>query len=221
MRDMYKPTFLLREERARSERASDGSGRRHARERGLEQMPSGIGYLETAAGEAVFTQRRVIDRLRDERGMTDLVKEAAARISAPIAHDGKRSRSLVTVDLGREIGVDECVATPAIDLDDRAEFILIPRHHEPVRVVADRDPTPCSTLTMVLERGGRGFQLIAAWIGRQTPSQPHDIRFKAPYEEALEEIAFWCSHALVAKPEWGRPWRSTWRRVIDEAIENS
>lgn len=205
MRNMYKPTFLVREE---------------ARRRLDNSRLQRTGVLKTAAGEVVFVQGNVIDRLRREN-MVELVREAISRIAAPIEHDGKRSRSVFTVDMGRVIGADDCVEAPRVSLDDPTLFVLIPRHHEPVRVVTDREPAPCRTVTLVVERGGRGFQLIAAWIGRATPKQPHDLAFENPFEEAAAEIDFWSTHALVAKPDWGRPWRSTWRRVITEALETA
>jgi hypothetical protein len=175
--------------------------------------------MVTAANDFISIGDRMIERLAAQSGLPALVREGILNHTKPLPQEGRRHRFVETLWFPRVIGLDYCVEAPRVALDDPATFALIPQHHEPVRVVTDIHPTPCETLALVLENTGRQFHLIAAWIGRETPQQPHDTAFLDPFEEAKEEIEFWSTHALVHREGWGETWQSTWRRTIEDALK--
>lgn len=176
--------------------------------------------IKTAAGDIIFLDNRVGERLTIQRGLIESVWRCGSRLTEELPKAMKRARYPVTATFQEVIGLDSCVETPRIGLDDKTEFVVIPGHHEPIRVVTDIDPHPTHNLTMILDWNPKGaYHVVAAWFGRQTERSPIDIKVGDPFS-ATKELDFWLTHALAHDPAWERPWTSTWRQVIDDTLHH-
>ena len=140
--------------------------------------------LRLASGEVV------VDRLCSHLhpGVAPLLPKVLARI------DSKGGRLLLVeeVDFGRPIGESSCVPTGPED-----EIVYARRRGRfgISRFVKNRQPEPCSAVTVVLKRDfvSGVYVILTAYIGYTAPPEPWD-------DDATEESAeFWSSRALV----WG------------------
>ncbi len=95
------------------------------------------------------------------------------------------------IDMGRVIGVSSLVSTGP---DDEIVFAQRPNRDGLTRFVKNREPRPCSFLTVVLRKEDSGyFTLLTAFIGDRSENEPW-------YPDASAEAKkFWEENALV----WG------------------
>jgi len=119
------------------------------------------------------------------------LEEAVQRI------DSKDERFIkVCVDFGKTIGASTCVS-----VRDGDEFRYAKRigRKYPTRFVMNREPEPCSTVTVIMKRTPNsenyGYTLLTAYVGGLATKEVHDPHLE--YEEAHEANEFWSKHALI------------------------
>ena len=101
-----------------------------------------------------------------------------------------------TVDFGRIIGVDDCVAVTATD-----DVRLLRRKARKglSRIVFGRKAEPTRLLTVGICRDDDNLLTVfTAFFGVKAPKEPWDCKNDA---EKTESDAFWATHALVFNPE--------------------
>ncbi|QXO12071.1 hypothetical protein pEaSNUABM44_00377 [Erwinia phage pEa_SNUABM_44] len=102
----------------------------------------------------------------------------------------------VAVQFDKIIGQSTCV-----NVRNGDEFKYAKRigRKYPTRFVLNREPEPCSTVTVIMKRTPNsdkyGYTLLTAYIGGLATKEVHDP--KLTYEEAHEAHEFWNSHALI------------------------
>jgi hypothetical protein len=99
------------------------------------------------------------------------------------------------IDFGEQIGFSACVETTDAD-----EIVFAQRIKRPgwTRFVKGRQPTPCSTVTLILRLRDGALHLITGYIGglaEKELSDPSLTEFERPAAEL-----FWGSHALIWDP---------------------
>jgi len=131
-----------------------------------------------------------------------LFDEAIARINS-----NGRDKISEEVDFGREIG--KCALVEAGE-GDEVFYALRPRRSCLARFVKNREAAPCSTLTIILEKGVDNkfsetyYVIVTAYIGYISYPFPWDKKyFNSPEKDAEKERAmeFWGSRALVPEIE--------------------
>lgn len=136
-----------------------------------------------ASGEPVYDRHR--SHVHDDVG--EILPAALAKVNAA----GRRF-FIEEVDFGRPVGETICVATGP---GDEIVYAQRPRRLGQTRFVKNRDPEPCSAVTVILKRDDFEdyYVLITAFVGHRPEPEPWD-------RNATEwSVAFWTSHALV----WG------------------
>ncbi len=102
----------------------------------------------------------------------------------------------VAVNFNKTIGHSTCVK-----VQDGDEFRYAKRlgRKYPTRFVMNREPEPCSTVTVIMKRTPNsdkyGYSLLTAYIGGLATKEVHDPKLE--YEEAHEANEFWSKHALI------------------------
>jgi hypothetical protein len=109
---------------------------------------------------------------------------------------GNQSVIKEEIDMGRVIGTTDCVKTDRFD-----DIVYAQREGRPwtTRFVLDREPEPCSHITVVMKRNGDQYKLLTAYIGRMAEKEPDDLSIRDNHEY-MRAKHYWDSHALV----WGR-----------------
>ncbi len=132
------------------------------------------------------SSEQVVDRHRSHlhAGVAQYLSEVFGRIDS-----GKRSFFVSTIDLGRVVGRNSCVQ---VGEDDEIVFAQREGRKGLSRFVQNREPEPCSVVTVILKKGDNGeYILITAWVGLQAQPEPWD-------RNATEQsVAFWTKSALV------------------------
>ena len=101
-----------------------------------------------------------------------------------------------TVDLGRIIGVDDCVAVT--DADD-VRLLQRKARKGLSRIVFGRKAEPTRLLTIGICRDDDNLLTVfTAFFGVKAPKEPWDCKTE---QERAESDAFWAGHALVFNPE--------------------
>jgi hypothetical protein len=122
----------------------------------------------------------------------DLVGEAVRQIDETKLPPFSRQM----VDLGRIVGMQNCVATPAADDGDICWAKRANRENYS-RFIRNRRGIPTRFLTISLARPGDVWLAYTAYFGTPAPKEPTDPRIRDAERE--ESLAFWKTHALV----WG------------------
>lgn len=109
---------------------------------------------------------------------------------------GKNDIIKSEIDMGRVIGVTDCVTTTQFD-----DIVYAKRSGRPwdSRFVMNRTPEPCSHITVVMKRNGDRYRLLTAYIGRMAEKEPDDYSIRNDFEY-MKAKHFWNTHALV----WGK-----------------
>lgn len=99
------------------------------------------------------------------------------------------------IDMGRIIGVTDCVETTSYD-----DIVYAKRPGRPgkTRFVLNRTQQPSSHVTVILKRVGRRFKLLTSFIGKVAEKELFDKSIRTP-DEYMQAKHFWDNHALV----WG------------------
>lgn len=145
----------------------------------------------TATGEGVWTYVEGDRSSHIHNGINDsLLAEAISKLSP----EGGFIRT--TVDLGRVVGKDNCVATTG------AHHIVFARREGRrglTRFTKSQVAVPTRLISIVISRdkdnGGR-WTLITAFFGQLAPREPWDQGIQNDAERATS-VSFWNSHALV------------------------
>ena len=104
---------------------------------------------------------------------------------------------MLTVDLGKIVGTDNCIKT---NENDRVENMIRQGRKAESRIVFGKAPEPTSKLTIGICRDDDGLQtLFTAFTGELAPKELSDPRLTDEERPAAE--AFWAGHALVCQPE--------------------
>lgn len=100
-----------------------------------------------------------------------------------------------SIDMGRVIGVSDCVPTTQYD-----DIVYAQRVGRPgkTRFVKNRNPQPSSHVAVVMKRVGDKFKLLTSFIGQVAEKEPFDKSIRTD-EEFMQSKHFWDNHALV----WG------------------
>lgn len=100
-----------------------------------------------------------------------------------------------SIDMGRVVGVTDCVPTTQYD-----EIVYAKRVGRPgkTRFVKNRKPQPSSHVAVVIKRFGNTFKLLTSFIGQCAEKEPFDKSIRTD-EEFMQSKHFWDNHALV----WG------------------
>jgi len=98
------------------------------------------------------------------------------------------------VDFGQVVGETICVKTRE---GDEIVFAQRPNRKGLTRFVKNRQPEPCSAVTICLMRAKKDsyFVLQTAFVGHRAPAEPWDTEWATE-----KSLPFWNSHALV----WGK-----------------
>lgn len=144
--------------------------------------------LKTADGVEVKIDS---EHMRQHASVLPLLKEIIPNMT--LADKGGFIKT--SIDMGRVVGVCDCVPTTQYD-----EIVYAQRVGRPgkTRFVKNRKPQPCSHVAVVLKRVGDKFKLLTGFIGQVAEREPFDpsIRSDVDYMKAKH---FWDNHALV----WG------------------
>lgn len=99
------------------------------------------------------------------------------------------------IDMGRVVGVTDCVETTKWD-----DIVFAKRTGRPgkTRFVKNRERPECNHVTVVMKRVGNKLKLLTAFIGRLAEREPFDMSIRSDAEYARSK-SFWDKHALV----WG------------------
>jgi hypothetical protein len=159
---------------------------------GVEKMPQKLlGSL--GSGEQVFD--RVDSHLSSHPVPSSVLSSALARILS-----GGRASIREEVQFSFTVGNSGCVETNA---NDKICYAVRRHGNGASRFVIDRNPQPCSSVTVKLGRSlGDSdvrigdYILRTAYIGKLTPPEPWSKDAARAPEESL---AFWNSHAII----WG------------------
>lgn len=101
-----------------------------------------------------------------------------------------------TVDLGRIVGVDDCVAVT--DADD-VRLLQRKSRRGLSRIVFGREAEPTRLLTIGICLDDDGLLTVfTGFFGAKAPKEPWDCKND---NERSESEAFWATHALVYNPE--------------------
>ena len=139
--------------------------------------------MKTYEGTPVFVD---FQHLQQHSTVLPFLKEALEAVHAY----GRFCK--VTVDMGRVIGVSECVETT-----DSDTIVMRQRPGRPnlTRFVLNRTPQPSSDITVVMVRQGKGYRLLTAYIGNLAEKEPGDPSLTE--RDRAKSEAFWSCHALV------------------------
>jgi hypothetical protein len=115
-----------------------------------------------------------------------LLSEALSRI-----YSEGRDNIVEEVDLGRVVGETICVETR--DGDDIV-YAQRPNRFGLTRFVKNRQPEPCSVVTVCLNKAENNghFILATAYVGHRTPAEPWDTEWASE-----QSVPFWNTHALI------------------------
>lgn len=144
--------------------------------------------LKTADGVVVDVP---VDHLKQH---IDVMAHLGLVVSGITAGDQRIIKT--EIDMGRVIGTTDCVKT------DRYDDVVYARREGrawDTRFVLDREPEPCSHITVVMKRNGDQYKLLTAYIGRMAEKEPDDLSIRDNLE-FMRAKHYWDSHALV----WGR-----------------
>ncbi len=95
-------------------------------------------------------------------------------------------------DFGRLIGFTVCVKTTD---DDDIVFASRVGRSTKTRFVRNRQPAPCSTVTIIMTRTADGYRLITGYIGGLAEREVDDPAISSA-EEFKRCLKFWSEHAL-------------------------
>lgn len=100
-----------------------------------------------------------------------------------------------SVDMGRVVGVTDCVETTQYD-----EIRFATRKGRPgkTRFAVGRKRPECSHVTVIIKRIGDSFKLLTGFIGMAAEKEPFDPSIRTN-EDYMKAKHFWDRHALV----WG------------------
>lgn len=137
------------------------------------------------SGEVVFD--RPDSHLASHPTVVPLLCEALGRI-----HSAGRETMAEQVDFGRLVGQTVRVKTRE---GDEIVFAQRPGRKGLTRFVKNRQPEPCSSAVVCLERGQEGkYVLLTAFVGSRCPAEPWDKEWVTE-----DSVPFWNSEAMV----WG------------------
>lgn len=99
------------------------------------------------------------------------------------------------IDMGRVVGVTDCVPTTQWD-----DIVFAQRVGRPgkTRFTTNRKQPECNHITVVIRRFGEKIKLLTAYIGRVAEREPFDPSIRSG-AELMRSKHFWDNHALV----WG------------------
>lgn len=179
-------------------------------------LDSGTKYI-AANGKEVFLTEEKKRHLLAHPDVFEFLEEAVSKAVIP---DGA-TYFQEAIHLGRTIGVSLLIKTKKIKPDEETDFALRVERDKPVRVFLESDGQPCDSVTLEIkfDEQAKRYFLNTAYIGYPCPYSPYHITDKnnPEYKSALE---FWCSHALAYDPKiMEKPFRSSWKSVLDKARE--
>lgn len=143
----------------------------------------------TANGYEVYTLVNDEHMAAHSEVCEEHIKEAIAKI------DHHAPFGIYEVDLGREIGVDNCVETSEDD-DIRMEYRVSRKSRS--RIVYGREPEPTSKIVVgICTDDDKKETVFTAFYGKLAPKELSDPRLSD--DERPKAEAFWATHALVAE----------------------
>lgn len=102
----------------------------------------------------------------------------------------------IALDFNKPIGYSTCIS---VSSNDEFRYAVRIGRKYPTRFVLNREPVPCSTITIIMKRTPNstnyGYRLLTAYIGGLATKEVHDPTLE--YEEAHEANQFWSTHALI------------------------
>lgn len=127
--------------------------------------------------------------MRAHKDALRLLPEAIAKI-----RDGERKQGVhvITLDLGRIVGLSGCVKTTE---SDDVVYAYRPGRHYKSRMVRGRTGDPTSNITLVVNIQQSGWFIITAWVGSPAPKEPGDTTLTDAEREVSQK--FWAEHALI------------------------
>ncbi len=125
-----------------------------------------------------------------QKNLEPIIKDVLSKIESD-----NRKFIFDEINMGTIIGNSICVETTIAD-----DIFYAQRNDRKglTRFVRNRNPIPCSTVVVILNRAHHGtknyyyYKLVTAWIGKKTPAEPWD------HKATRESLSFWNSHALIA-----------------------
>lgn len=144
--------------------------------------------LVTKDGHKVYYSRY---HLKVHADVIEHLQEAVSKI------DSKDEPFIkVAVDFNKNIGFTTCVK---VHKNDEFRYAKRLGRKYPTRFVLNREPVPCSTVTVIMKRTpyseNYGYSLLTAYVGGLATKEVHDPKLE--YEEAHEANEFWSTHALI------------------------
>lgn len=143
---------------------------------------------KSANGHDVFLDKYATNigvHLIENPELLELVKEALAQSEV------EGENVAIAVDMGRVIGVTNCIKTT-----DEDEIVFARRKGRASysRFVKHRKSEETSTLAIILHKKPHGYNLWSAWCGKLVPTKPDESGRMKTVE------GFWDSHALIYDP---------------------
>lgn len=144
--------------------------------------------LETKDGYKVYFSAY---HLKVHADVCEYLEEAMSTIDTNFAPFIK-----VAVQFDKIVGQSTCVN---VHIGDEFKYAKRIGRKYPTRFVLNREPEPCSTVTVIMKRTPNNekydYTLLTAYIGELATKEVHDP--KLTYEEVHEAHEFWNSHALI------------------------
>lgn len=165
----------------------------------------------SACGKEIFVTAETIQHLKAHPDVVEFLEEAISKTNIP---EGV-ARFEEAINLGREIGISSLIETKPILPDEETDFAIRVEREFPVRISLEGEGKVCDLVTMkiVFDEKTKKYNLITAYIGPNTPSNPYYAdRTSDEYRKSLD---FWCNHALAYDPKiMGKPFKSSWNFIL-------
>lgn len=100
-----------------------------------------------------------------------------------------------TIEMGRVVGKCDCVETSETDV---VFYQKRPGRRWTTRFVRNREPQPCSKITVIGTINGNSLRVISAWIGGPAPREEGDFSIDNATDRKITQD-FWSTHALIKK----------------------
>lgn len=133
-------------------------------------------------------------------GVDHILSQALSQLNSTDFDASEGPRIKRVIDMGQEIGTSSCVPTGP---DDEVVFAQREGRDGLTRFVKNREPRPCSSLTVVLRREDGGyFTLLTAFVGDRSELEPWHPDADAKARKFWEENALvWGQDAIVEGTE--------------------
>lgn len=168
---------------------------------GLSKNPEREWLGKLADGTSVFDKKfGTPSHLRDHPEVKAFLGEAFAKVSLS---DFQGVDFAGVIDLGRIIGMCDCVRTTEAD---QIVFAQRPNRDGPSRFVKNREPEPCSSVKLVLwHNKAEGIVVVStAFIGNDSAPDPWSTGAGKSKEAHAKACEFWKNHALVAGADFDK-----------------